>query len=293
MKTFWLVEEKLYDDEFYIRLYDALDRNNISYKAVDYYCNINGQRDIVDFMIKNHEDYLFMPYGCIQYIDWFKKVVSDCSPNTQINSALFFDLGKLSFPTYSSYWGKYLLNQNVVMTTYGELIRRKSFFYSLFGGDQKAIFVRPASNDKIFTGRLFYEENFDKDVRHMGYSIEQDFPKDMLVVVGEPFNIKNEWRFLIINGEVITSSLYNVNGLNEEKAGCDVVEAVQMAEKVASDPWQPDDIYVLDICETKGNNIYTLEIGSINSAGWYSMDLDKVVCGIEKWKYKYLSEQEL
>lgn len=289
MKTFWLIENKLHEDEYYDRMHDALMQRGIDYALIDFNHSYSNQHKIRDMVFERHTDFV-VPNGCIDYLKWFVADVVNHPDLIGFTSGAFFNLKKLSFEHYSSYWGEFMLNQDNVMTTYAELIRRKEFFYKILGGDQKAIFVRPVSNDKIFTGRLIYDDMFDKDIRNMGCSVEQNYPKDMMVVIAAPINVQKEWRFAVVNGKIVASTLYNVKGLHEEKEGCDNPEAVELATKIAAHPWQPDDVYVLDICETKHGNIRMMEIGSLNSAGWYQMDVGSIIDGLEAWKGKYEGE---
>lgn len=283
MNTFWLIEKTLHEDEFYERMFSALKERNVAYAGIDYMPS-DGKRGITS-IIKQNAGKLFVPYGCIQYVKWFCDTVGS-GDIPFVEAAAFFDLKKLAFDYYSSYWGKYLLNQRNVMTTYAELKRKPDFFYEILGEDD-TIFVRPVSNDKVFTGRKFYREEFAIEVRRMGYSFEPDFDPHMKVVVAAPRNVIKEWRFAVVNKKVVASTLYNVNGLHEEKEGCENEEAVKLAEMIAADPWQPDDVYALDICETKGKEVAMLEIGSLNSAGWYQMNCGAIVDAIELWRDGY------
>lgn len=282
MKTLWLVENLLHDDEFYDRFRKACSDQGIEHKEVDF-IPTDGQRKIKKIISEN-PDKLIIPYGCIEYLKWYCRDICKEFPN--VTSGAFFDLKRLAFEYHSSYWGKYLLNQRSVITTYAELIRRKDFFYEILG-EANTIFVRPNSNDKVFTGKVIYKEEFEKSMKYMGHSIAVDMDPHLMVVVAAPKNVVKEWRFIISNKKVITSSLYNVNGLHDEKAGCDNDKANELAQEISQHSWQPDDIYALDLCETKGGEIAMLEIGSMNSAGWYAMDCDKIISAVEEWKNNY------
>ena len=289
MKTFWLIENMLHEEEFYTRMTAALQKRGIEYALVDFIPS-EGKTQLERIMAKNTGK-MFIPYGCIQFIDWYSKLkLIGVSPT--VESAVFFDLKKLAFDYYSSYWGHYLLNQRNVITTYAELERRKDFFYEILG-EADTIFVRPNSNDKVFTGRKFYKEEFDVEIRRMGYSIEPNFDPHMKVVVAAPKNVVKEWRFAVVNKKVVTATLYNVNGLHEEESGCTNIHASNMADEIANHSWQPDDVYALDICETKSGEVAMLEIGSLNSAGWYQMDCGAIIDAMEGWREKYEKEMRV
>lgn len=292
MKTFWLVEDKLHEDEFYQRMSDAFAKRGIEYAFVDYLPS-EGRRALGEILKKN-TDKMIVPHGCIQYIQWFLSTIGKdpMGDFPLVEHAAFFHSRHLDFDYYSSYWGKYLLNQRNVITTYAELKRKKDFFYDILG-EADTIFVRPNSNDKVFTGKSFYKEEFDTEIRRMGYSFEPEFDPHMKVVVAAPKNVVKEWRFAVINKKVVTSSLYNVNGFHEEQTGCSNPVAASLAEEIASNIWQPDDIYALDICETKSGEVAMLEIGSLNSAGWYAMDCGAIMDAMEKWREDYEADMRM
>lgn len=284
MKTLWLIEKDLYEEEREARIKKALVDNGVQFKMVSFYGD--GGMSSIERILKEASDTIVFPYGCIQFIKW----IANANKTVKADLALFVDWKKFSYLYYSAYWGKYLLNQRCVATSYAELIRQKDFFFSIMGA-QDAIFVRPVGNDKTFTGRLLYKESFDTEILRLGHNFIVGFDPHLEVVVAEPVNVVKEWRFAIINGEVISSTLYNINGMTpENQPECDNERVMALAAEVAKDPWQPEDCYVLDICETKGGDIKVLEMGGINCASWYGMDYQKIVAGIEKWKAKYETE---
>lgn len=289
MKTFWLIERMLHEDEFYARLSAALKARDIEFKEVDF-IPTDGQKNI-SRILKANPEHLFVPYGCIEYLKWFTRSVGTADV-PMVESASFFNLKRLAFDYYSSYWGSFMLNQRNVITTFAELIRKVDFFYEILGEDD-TIFVRPVSNDKVFTGKAVYREEFAKFVKYMGHNVEMTYDPHMPVVVAAPQNVVKEWRFAVINKKVVASTLYNVNGLHEEKEGCENETAAAMAQYIAADEWQPDDVYVMDICQTKTGEVAMLEIGSLNSAGLYAMNLQPIVDGIEAWKEKYVAEHKV
>jgi len=123
----------------------------------------------------------------------------------------------------------------------GELSRQKEFLYDRIA-EGRAVFIRPNRGDKIFTGQLVYKENFDKDVKLFGF---YDIEPSELVVVAEPYNIKGQWQFVIVDGEPITSSLYKENNIVGSEFGCKL-EAFALARKLAK-PYNPERVWVMDI----------------------------------------------
>lgn len=189
---------------------------------------------------------------------------------------------------YYPYFGKYLLNQNYAIIPYGELCRRMDWIYEHFATDN-AVFIRPNRGNKIFTGKLFYKERFLQDVELLGF---YKIKPDELCVVSEPRNVKKEWRFLIVDGKIVTGSEYL-----PKRVCCDVTSihddaqiAIRLAQQVLQDnEYRPDRAWSLDICMTAPGNFYVLEVGCFSSAGLYAMDNAKIVeavsrVALEDWK---------
>ena len=291
--TIWLLEKDLHEEDFYLRFDAAAKKNNIEYVLLDVPGNMaltRKQESDLTEEFHNRMDNLLVPYGSVQFIQWVSKIGPTIArllgPDLDTPSmALFFDLRKMAWSHYTSYWGKYLLSRDHVVTTYAELIRRKEWFYAILGqdlGKGRCLFVRPAANDKTFTGRVVYQDQFDIDIKRMGYSFDQSYPPHLEVVVAGPKDVSIEWRFAVVDREVVASSQYNVDGLLEEQEGCPA-EALDLAKELANHAWQPQDAYCLDICSSNGQ-MYLLEIGSINSAGWYCMDIERILLALERWK---------
>jgi hypothetical protein len=77
--------------------------------------------------------------------------------------------------------------------------------------------------------------------------------------------IFSEYRFLVVDGEVVTGSQY------------------KYAQSMV-DLWNPNRAFAIDIALTK-NGYKVIEINSINSAGFYHCDIGKFVNAINNMKY--------
>lgn len=175
--------------------------------------------------------------------------------------------------SYYPHFGKYLLNGDYSMLPFGELRRQKELLYDTFGEDN-AVFIRPNAGNKIFTGQLVYQERFDKDIELMGF---YETPDSELCVVSSPVNMRGEYRFVVVDRKIITGSQYRDNDgnliaspvpCNPELYPQDIVDSVQ---------WQPDRVWVLDMCHTAGGRYSMLEINSFSCSGLYGCDMEPIV----------------
>lgn len=182
--------------------------------------------------------------------------------NLNIKPFCWFDEPALRCQSYYGKWGKYLLQQVYGFYPLSEIRRMKDWIWEIYSLDGK-VFIRPDSNDKVFTAEVVKYDLFNSDES-----------KDLLCVVSRPEKIWAEYRFVISKGKVVTGSQY--------KDGCAVIEddyypqeAVVLAEQIANE-WSPHPIYCLDVAETP-NGFKVIECGSVNCAGLYKCDVHKVV----------------
>jgi len=180
---------------------------------------------------------------------------------------------------------KYLLNDRYFMLPYGELLRQKENLFRALNPDGLELFMRPDSGYKTFTGKVIErnEEEYRKDIEFFGF---YDVEPEALVIVAEPKQIKEEWRLVVVNQQVITSSQYKDSGKVCVREGCPQ-EVLDLGNEIAA-VWQPDRCFVIDICRTK-DELKLVEINSLSCSGLYACDKMKFVeavsaAAIEEWE---------
>jgi hypothetical protein len=262
----WLIDDRSFPEDTN-PLFEALDNHNIEYKRMEGMLSILEKEDWYSKYFESNK--CVVVYGCLDVCKYTKRTISWIP-------GVFYDNEKYNCTNYYPVFGDNLLNANYCMLPYGELSRRKEWLYDRFGED-RAIFIRPNRGDKIFTGQLVYKENFYKDIELFGfYDIE---PRE-LCIVAEPYNIDSEWRFVVVDGEPISSSLYKENGVVGSRFGCDC-SAYEFAASMAK-LYSPDRVWILDICRTKGSQYKVLEIGAFSCAGLYACDRNNIVEKVSK-----------
>lgn len=90
--------------------------------------------------------------------------------------------------------------------------------------------------------------------------------------------ILTETRFVVVDGEVITGSLY--------RRGRTVIYSREIEPHISAYArfraagWTPDRVCVMDVADTPdGPRI--IEFNNFNSAGWYACDVTKIVQAID------------
>jgi hypothetical protein len=202
--------------------------------------------------------------------------------------------------SYYSRLGKYLLSQNYCMLTWGEFKRQMQDWKTNHLGNLSncaCLFIRPNKGDKKFVGQVIDCDKFNPDK----VGIEEIEP-DELIVVAEPRNIFAEYRFVILNGELLTGSRYKSNGKlstvkceqsvltdcyfrsyrpEDDSSACYAAEAADLAREIAK-IYQPDDVFVIDIAKAK-DGYFLLELNAFSCSGFYDCDHDLIVKEVSKY----------
>jgi hypothetical protein len=137
-----------------------------------------------------------------------------------------------------------------------------------------SVFARPLEDDKLITGGLFKKEDL---LMALATKIT-DAHKDKFLIISEKKTILAEYRFFVIDGKVVTGSLYKIRGQLITSDSIDK-EALVFAQKMV-ELWSPSQAFVIDIALTdKGPKI--IEVNNISSAGLYKSDVNKIVTEME------------
>ncbi len=185
---------------------------------------------------------------------------------------VFATVSNFACSSYFCHFGEFLLNRDYIMLPFAELSRRRDFLFDTLAVDD-TVFVRPDSPLKLFTGQTARRETFDGDLELMGF---YDFPRNALVVVSRPQEIVAEWRFVIADGKVISGSEYTRDGVFAPQPRYEL-QAHELAVRVASAGYEPDPVWVMDICQTSDEAYHLLEIGGFSFADLYANDKRAVV----------------
>ena len=190
---------------------------------------------------------------------------------------LFFDEDKFSMKNYLEVWGEYMLSSEAKITTFKE--------FSLENHpDDSQWFMRPDADDKSFAGgvRIFSEiKTFIQNAIMFDNVI---LTEDTKILVGPAYNINKEWRNYIVDGKVITSSMYQKN-FKLHKDGKDIPEDMIKFVEERCVEYTPHDIFVMDIAIC-GGEYFIIECGCLNSVGLYHCDIKKLIQGVSEFVSK-------
>lgn len=139
-------------------------------------------------------------------------------------------------------------------------------------------FLRPEHDSKEFSGLTFdNREEFEQwRIDTIATSIICD--ENTSVVVSELKCIHRETRFFIIDGEIISASVYKINGdprtstyINQEEIDF-VNEMINL--------WTPNRAFVMDVATTD-NGMKIVELNCINCSGFYEADIQKIIMTLD------------
>jgi hypothetical protein len=179
-------------------------------------------------------------------------------------------------------FGHYMLNHDAKFCTFGEL------------NFKTPMFVRPVHDTKTFTGEIVHPEEltgWQEKVLNLSNTGYSSLTPETPVMYAPPKQIDFESRFFIVDGIVVTGSVYRsfgtvlYNRIDSSNAlFYPMMEfARSMTYMVPGNGLCGEPIakaYVLDIAMTDGE-CSVIEVNSIGSAGFYSADMAAVVRALE------------
>jgi hypothetical protein len=272
IKCNWLFESDVFDEG----IKDIVNcvRNLGMIAEIAHYVPLQSGQTYLN--IFNKEDCVFF-YGSLGFAEQLLR-------ESAWNPGVIYNVNNYKCSHYYNYFGKYHLADSYAMVPYGDLFRIHEELYEKFGCGADTIFVRPDRGNKPFTGQLMEKKYFEKDYDYIGFA---DLKPHDLVVVGEPRNITDEWRFIVADRKVVAGSQYRKYG--QRFIGEYSSNAYAVAKSIAKVEWQPDRAYSLDICRTWAGHYSLLEIGTVSCSGYYGCEIEPIVkaisnIAVDEWK---------
>lgn len=181
-----------------------------------------------------------------------------------------YDLFEQNFTVQLERWGKRMLNWDAQVCAFKDAVVTEPTF------------IRPIDDSKYFAGKVFEPAEFNewqRNVCDLGHDYGNSLTEDTLIQLCRPRTIFAEYRIWVVGGEIITWSLYKRGDrvIYSREIDDDLLDFAAIAIMI----WQPHDAFVIDVCRTPiGPKI--VEINTINSAGFYAGDVQKLVHALER-----------
>lgn len=143
-------------------------------------------------------------------------------------------------------------------------------------------FSRPTEDNKAFSGITMTGESLNlwfKDISHIEEESYLPLHKNTEIIISKYKKIISECRFFIVDGKVITGSMYKYGNNVIHDANFEV-EFLNFSQQMV-DKWQPAKAFVLDIAKTE-DGFKVIEVNNFNSSGFYKSDTDLIVASLIK-----------
>lgn len=244
---------------------------------------------------------LGLPYTIVRIFPFIDKIVDvknipdfsydvDRLPDINVSTENVFCFGAIKLARVASKFSWYpgsLLNSNHDFNVYKnhyDLLNRDSIIQK-FGDsitwDFEYKFFRPTEDTKSFVGKVYNRNDWEEFVNYsLNNGHETSLNSETLIQVSSVKNIQKEIRFWVVGGKVITGSQYRLGN----KTICDSfydTEAFDFAQDQV-DKFQISDAFVIDVC-LSDNDWKVVEVGCINSAGFYNCDIQKLIISIDEY----------
>jgi hypothetical protein len=170
--------------------------------------------------------------------------------------------------------GDLYLNSDAMMMKMSEV---EAYLAKTITGEE--VFIKPDTDTKEFAGQVIDAAQFSSWYAGMidsGYLDGNDF----YVVVSSPKKLGCEWRVVVVDGKIVTSSLYRQWGMvkAEEHILPEVVEVVMAAHAKLV----PGPVYVIDIAQ-HGDEFKVIEYNTFNSAGLYECNVEAIIDAVSEY----------
>ena len=258
---YYIVQENTFREENYDTLIHSLERGGLEYEIV----KVLPFTDEIEFKTDRKDIFVF---GSLKLARIAKNY--NWNPGSLSNK-------NHDYEVYSQYYQENLLNYDSIIQNFTDEI---DWNYPLK-------FIRPSLDTKTFTGKVFTEDKWKEFVHYsLTNGHETSLCATTKIQVASPKWIQKEIRLWIIDGEVITGSQYR---LGDNTIYSDFIdpEAIEFAERMIK-KFELAKAFVMDVCLVD-NKWKIVEVGCINSAGFYKSNLLKVFDKLEEC-YSYLNK---
>lgn len=157
-------------------------------------------------------------------------------------------------------WGNHMLNHDAVFGSIGSIQVPDTDF-----------FIRPNEDSKAFSGTVMSRPDFEEWRKNLldikGWT---SLPPETKVMISPLKKIYAEYRCIVVDGRVVTSSRY--------KTGKTVAYSNEVGDRIHEfanrrvSEWNPRIAFALDVADTP-EGLKVIETNAISSSGFYAIDM--------------------
>lgn len=267
MKARWIIQDKNYATGDREQIIEACNRLNIPCEQITV---VPFSTALPEFPLDNEYENIY--YGSTTMMD---RIYRDFNQP----KGLFYNHETFSMKNYIEKWGQHMLSSEAQVLTF-EAFRNADYPLG------QEFFIRPDADSKSFAGMVLeFKEIQEWYDRIISENVVELNPKTK-ILAGPAYHIEKEWRNYIVNGKVVTSSLYRKN-FNLHKSNTDIPKEMIAYVEERCKEYQPHDVFAMDIAKCKGEHeYYIIECGCMNSVGFYHCDIFKYVEALSNYVIK-------
>lgn len=186
-----------------------------------------------------------------------------------------FDLGSLTYRDHLEHWGAHMLNGDAVFCRFDQVLNRMPDGLDRF-------FVRPVADSKVFAGTVTTRAAFEEwaiGVAGLGENETISLRRDSEVMVCAEKDILREYRLWIVDGEIVTASLYKRDG--RVLYAAEVEKDVLAYGRARARDWSPARAYAMDVAVLDDGALRIVETNTINAAGFYAANAARIVTALD------------
>lgn len=237
--------------------------------------------DLENILTDSHEDYIIR--GGTKILSLFNNITSlkelDDNITTRLNeqselfihklkSGLFYNEHNFDQANYLKL-GLPLLNQDA------KLISIKDNMNLSLSNDY---FIKPSKDQKSFNAGILWSgqtigEFIQGQLFNPNFILEQ-------AIIASCKKVEAEYRFFVVNQEIITGSLYHLN--HQLKLDSYIPDYVISKAKEYAQLYQPHDIFTMDLA-VNGSYISIVEYNCWNTSGMYKSDILKIFTAVDNY----------
>ena len=176
------------------------------------------------------------------------------------------------------------LDYRLLARHYGEhLLNADATFVALDDAPMPsaAVFVRPVGDGKQFAGCVMSPGDFaawrQATLDGLARGARPRLRPDDLIVMGRPRIIHAEYRLRVVDGAIVSTSLYKRGGVAHFDDQVDERVLAYGRERIAQ--WSPNRAFCLDVADTP-DGLKVVEINAIGSSAFYAGDIGRFVAAI-------------
>lgn len=259
MNIKWILQTNIFKEKAVDKMIECFERLNLPYELVKVIPFTNTLPEgITDY------DGPVLAYGTTTLL---KNIAS----SDRFFPGMWFNEDTFKPSVWGPAFGDDWLNKESKVTRVDKVL-------GLWENPKTPLFIRPNSDFKLFSGDVFYKYDYEKWLEHITNDEFQNLKLDTIVTLSPVKTILAEWRYVIIDGEVIADSMYRKRGqlhISSERSDSSY-DATKLAFYIANQEWQPASAYVIDICETH-QGFKVIEVNCFNASGYYACNVLDIV----------------